>query len=200
MLRIAFWFLFWGMVFMQTYFALGFRRSGEWVTAFRMDVDFEGWGYNLIRLIRSIALITFLVLYAINPPWMETLTMPLPTWLRWAGVALGVISLVLYAWSRATLGRAWSSHLQTREKHQLVTTGPYAKIRHPIYLSILIFWVSLALVTANLFFFVFLVISGIDLGLRIPKEEQMLTKTFGEDYKAYVQRTGRLFPNIKRPK
>jgi protein-S-isoprenylcysteine O-methyltransferase Ste14 len=53
---------------------------------------------------------------------------------------------------------------------------------------------SIALITANWFLVLFLVISIIDLGLRIPKEEQMLVDEFGDKYEAYIQRTGRLLP------
>lgn len=53
---------------------------------------------------------------------------------------------------------------------------------------------SIALVTANWFFIALLVVSVVVLALRIPKEEQMLIEVFGDEYKAYMQRTGGLFP------
>jgi protein-S-isoprenylcysteine O-methyltransferase Ste14 len=53
---------------------------------------------------------------------------------------------------------------------------------------------SIALVTASWFFIALLVVSIVVLALRIPKEEQMLIETFGEEYKKYMQRTGGLFP------
>lgn len=120
--------------------------------------------------------------------------MPFPNWLRWLGVALGVVSLTFYAWSRQTLGQEWSSILRVRTKPQLITTGPYARIRHPIYLAMMGFLTSLALITVNWFMIAFLVVSIVDLALRIPKEEQMMIEVFGGEYKAYMQRTGRLIP------
>jgi protein-S-isoprenylcysteine O-methyltransferase Ste14 len=192
--RIAFWVLFGGLIVVQVYFASRVRRAGERVAADRQAIEREGWGYAVVRAIGSLSLIAFLVLYAINPPWMGVLSVPLPDWLRWAGVALGAISFVLYGWSQATLGRAWSPHLQTRKKHSLVTTGPYARIRHPIYLALLGFLTGIALVTANLFFIALLVVSIVVLALRIPKEEQMMIEEFGDEYRAYIQRTGGLLP------
>ena len=189
--RIAFWSVFGGMVFMQAYFASRVRQAGERVAAGGKAIEREGWGCAVVRAIRSISLIAFLVLYAINPPWLGVLSVPLPDWLRWVGAALGVVSLAVYAWSRATLGKEWSSHLQMREKHHLVTTGPYAWIRHPIYLALMGFLTGIALVTANCFIIAFLVVSVVDLALRIPKEEQMMIEEFGDEYKAYMQRTGR---------
>lgn len=192
--RISFWILFGGMIVMQVYFATRVRGAGERVAADREAIEREGWGYAVVRGISSLLLIAFLVFYGINPSWMGALMVPLPHWLRWAGVALSAIAFVLYGWSQAILGRAWSPHLQMREKHSLVTTGPYARIRHPMYLAMLGFLIGIAFVTANWFFIALLVISIVVLALRIPKEEQMMIEEFGSEYRAYMQRTGGLLP------
>ena len=192
--RIAFWVLFGGLIVMQIYFASRVRQAGERVTASQQAIQREGWGYVAVRSIASLALIAFLVLYAIHPPWFRVLSFPLSTWLRWIGVALGCASFGLYVWAQATLGKEWSPHLQRREIHYLVTTGPYARMRHPIYLAYLIFMASITLVTANWFFVALLVISIAVFAFRIPKEEQMLVEVFGEEYKAYMRKTGGLFP------
>jgi protein-S-isoprenylcysteine O-methyltransferase Ste14 len=81
-----------------------------------------------------------------------------------------------------------------REKHHLVTSGPYARMRHPIYSAYIIFMTSIALATANWFFIGLLGVSIVVFAFRIPKEEQMLIEVFGEEYKTYMQRTGGLFP------
>ena len=192
--RIVFWLLFGGLIVMQIYFASRVRQAGERVTASEQAIHREGWGYVVVRSIASLALLAFLVLYAFHPPWFRVLSFPLPTWLRWIGVALGCASFGLYIWSQYTLGKEWSPHLQMREIHYLVTTGPYARMRHPIYLAYLIFMASITLVTANWFFVALLVISIAVFAFRIPKEEQMLVEVFGEEYKAYVRKTGGLFP------
>ena len=192
--RIAFWLIFGGMIVLQVYFASRVRLAGECMDADSTAIEREGWGWVVVRAIRSISLIAFLVLYAINPPRLRVLSAPFPDWFRWMGAALGVVCLAIYAWSRTALGKEWSSNLLMREKHQLVTTGPYAWIRHPIYLALMGFLISIALITANWFLIVLIVVSIVDLALRIPKEEQMMIEEFGDEYKAYMQRTGRLFP------
>jgi len=192
--RIAFWILFGGLVVMQVYFASRVRQLGERVKADRQAIEREGWGYAIVRAISSLALIGFLVLYAINPPWLDKLVVPFPDWLRWLGIALGVVSFMLYIWAQATLGKAWSPHLQTRAEHHLITTGPYARIRHPMYLALIGFMTGIALITANWFFLILLAISIVILALRIPKEEQMMIEQFGEMYRTYMQRTGSLLP------
>lgn len=190
----AFWVLFGGLVVMQIHFARRVQQKGERVTADRTAIEREGWGYVVVRSISSLALIAFFVFYAINPPWFGILSVPLPTWLRWAGVALGVVSFFFYVWSQATLGKEWSFHLQTRQEHHLVVTGPYARIRHPIYLALIAFLTSITLVSANWFFVVLLAISIIVLVRRIPKEEAMMIQEFGDEYRVYMRRTGQLLP------
>ena len=195
--RIAFWVLFGGLIVMQVYFASRIHRAGERVKADREAIEREGWWYAVVRGIGSLALIGFLVLFAIDPPWLDVLSVPLPDWLRWAGIALGVVSFGFYGWSQATLGKAWSPHLQKmRQEHALVTSGPYARIRHPIYLALLGFLTGIVLLTADWFFITLLVVSLAVLALHIPKEEQMMIEDFGEEYEAYMARTGRLFPRL----
>jgi protein-S-isoprenylcysteine O-methyltransferase Ste14 len=139
-------------------------------------------------------LIALLVLYAINSPWMEALSIPLPGWLRWVGFALGLASLALWTWTQAALGKEWSPQLQLREEHHLVTTGPYARVRHPLYTAMFGWGTALALVTANWVFVVLAVAVIAGLFTRVPKEEQMMIEEFGEEYRAYMKRTGRFFP------
>jgi len=194
--RIGFWLLFGGMMVMQIYFVSRVRQAGERVTADRGAIQREGWWYAVVRAIGSLALIIFLILYAIKPDWFDFLVVPLPDWLRWTGFALGILSFGLYAWAQATLGKEWSPHLQMRAKHNLVTTGPYARIRHPIYLALIGFLTGIALVSANWFFIALLLVSIVVLALRIPKEEQMLIEEFGEEYQTYMQSTGSLFPKF----
>lgn len=86
--------------------------------------------------------------------------------------------------------------MQMQTEHHLVTTGPYARIRHPIYLALLGFLASLALVSANWCFIVVLAFSIVDLSLRMPREEQMMIGEFGEEYEDYMEKTGRLFPRL----
>ena len=192
--RVAFWLVFGWMIAVQAYFACRARLLEGRATGTRTTIKREGWGYTAARAVRSLSLVVFLVLYAINLPWLGMLWVPFPDWLRWMGVGLATGGCVVYAWSRATLGKEWSSRLQTREQHRLVTSGPYAWMRHPIYAALMGFLSGLALVTANWFFIAIFVLSAVDLILRIPKEERMMIEKFGEEYKAYMQRRGRFFP------
>jgi protein-S-isoprenylcysteine O-methyltransferase Ste14 len=189
----SFWVLFGWMIVFQVYYAAWVRRIGGKRPPDSSALERERWLLIVIR-IRSFLLITFLVLYILNPPWIGVFSLPFPGWSRWIGLVTGVLSLIFYGWSRGTLGKVWSSYLQLQKEHFLVTTGPYARVRHPIYLAIVCYLFSITLVAANWLLFAFLVVSVVVLSVRIPKEEQMMIERFGEEYKAYMRRTGRLFP------
>ncbi len=192
----AFWILFIGVFVMRIFFALRVRRAGERVMPDREAVAREGRGMFAVRVVLFFLLIGWLALYATNPSWMETLSIPFPDWLRCAGFALGLTSLGFWSWVQVVLGKEWSPQLQLREEHHLVTKGPYSRIRHLLYTGMLGCGISLALVTANWVFLVLAVAVIAGLFVRVPKEEQMMVEEFGEEYKSYMQRTGRFFPKL----
>ena len=198
--RIAFWVLFGGVIVMRLYFSLQVRRAGERLMPDHQAIEREGRGMFATRVLMGFYLVAWLVLYAINPPWMKVLSVPFTGWLRWVGFALGLVSLGFWIWTQVALGKEWSPQLQLRQEHHLVTTGPYARIRHPLYTAMFGYGTSLALVTANWVFIVFAVMIIAGSAARVPREEQMMIKEFGEKYKAYMQKTGKFFPTRVRPK
>lgn len=192
--QFGFWLLFGGLIIIQIYFVSRVRQVGEGVGADQKTIEHESLGYIIVRIIASLALIGFLVLYALNPIWLNVLSVPFPNWLRWLGIGLGCASFILYIWALATLGKEWSPNLQTRKNHHLVTTGPYARMRHPLYSAYIIFMTSIALLTANCFFIALLAVLIIVLVRRIPMEEKILVETFGEEYRIYMKKTKGLIP------
>jgi len=192
--RILFWVLLGLVLLMRAYFSVRVRRAGERLLPDREAVRREGRGTFVARVMLFFFLIAWLVLYAWNPPWLGVLAIPLPPWLRWVGFALGLASLAFWTWVQAVLGKHWSAQLQLREEHHLVTAGPYARVRHPLYTAMFGFGVSLALVTANWVFVGLAVLVVAGLIARAPREEQMMVEEFGEEYRAYVRRTGRFLP------
>jgi protein-S-isoprenylcysteine O-methyltransferase Ste14 len=92
------------------------------------------------------------VLYAINQAWMQALAIQLPDWLRGLGFGIGLFSIALVVWAQLELGRQFSPQLQLRQGHHLVTSGPYAHVRHPLYTGLHAFGLSMGLVSASWFF------------------------------------------------
>ena len=74
-----------------------------------------------------------LVLYVVNPEWIAWAALPIPDWLRMFGVLVAVAGFALLQWSHRALGRNWSDQPRITQSQTLTISGPYRRIRHPIY-------------------------------------------------------------------
>jgi protein-S-isoprenylcysteine O-methyltransferase Ste14 len=195
--RIVFVVLLSMLLAMRFYFVARVRRSGGRLMPGREAVVREGgWPVLALRVLVFFLLIAFLAMYIGGVAWLDGLRFPLPDWVRWVGAGLGAVSVIFWTWTQIMLDTQWSAQLQLAEGHQLVTTGPYARIRHPLYTAMCGWAVALALLTANWFFVGVAVLSILAVFLRVPREEQMMLEAFGGEYRAYMQRTGRLLPRL----
>ncbi len=195
--RAAFLILIAGLLVMRVYFMLRVRQAGERVLPDGQAIEREGRGVFAARVVAFFVLMASLTLYVLGSPWMgwlQALAIPFPGWLRWAGFALGLASLGLWTWTQAVLGKEWSPQLQVREEHRLVTGGPYARVRHPMYTAMIAMGIAFVLVTANWCFVLLAAAMIAGLVSRVPREEQMMLQAFGEEYRAYMHRTGRFLP------
>jgi len=195
--RIAFVILLAGLFAMRFYFILKVRQAGELLLPDKGAVEREGGHIVLIaRVVVFLLLIAFLVMYIIGMAWIDGFSFRLPAWLRWTGFALGLLSLAFWTWTQVMLDTQWSAQLQLRKEHHLVTNGPYARIRHPLYAAMFAWAIALALLTANWIFVAMAVLTVAGTVARVPKEEQMMLEAFGYTYKVYMQRTGRSFSKL----
>lgn len=157
-------------------------------------------GQRLLLPLRLLGLIALLPLfgYLINPEWVAWARFILPGWLRWlgAGIALGTIP-ALYA-VFATIGNNISPTEATRAGHQLRTSGPYRWIRHPLYTFGTLLMVALMLLTGLWWLGLFLLPAVVALIWRTRYEEANLLARFGDEYRLYMQRTGRFLPKLGR--
>jgi protein-S-isoprenylcysteine O-methyltransferase Ste14 len=125
----------------------------------------------------------------------------LPSFVPWCGAAVMVAALWLFWRSHSDLGLNWSVTLAMRKEHELITDGVYRSIRHPMYASIWLWGLAQALMLQNwLAGFSALVSFAPMYFLRTPAEEQMMSEFFGQQYRDYMGRTGRLFPRMKDAK
>ncbi len=195
--RIAFLALLTALFAMRAYFMIKVRRSGGRLTPDDGAIQREGGrGVFAVRVVGFFLLMAFIAMYIAGMAWIDAFSFPLLVWLRWAGFALGLLSVAFWTWTQVELDTQWSAQLQLTKGHHLVTTGPYARIRHPLYSGMLGWCVGLVLLTANWIFVGLAVLSLGGLAWRVPKEEQMMLDAFGDEYKAYMQRTGRFFPRL----
>jgi protein-S-isoprenylcysteine O-methyltransferase Ste14 len=132
--------------------------------------------------------------YMINPAWMAWASLPLPAWLRWAGVGGALAAIPLLYWMFTSLGKNITDTVVTRQEHTLVIHGPYRWVRHPLYSFAALFFLSLSLIAANWFIAAMIGLTFLMIAIRTPIEEAKLVERFGDDYRAYMQRTGRFLP------
>ncbi len=129
--------------------------------------------------------------------WLDFANYSLPAWAGWLGVALLLGALFVFWRAHADLGLNWSPSLEIREKHELITKGIYGIIRHPMYASQWLWVIAQPLLLQNwiaglvnlLIFIPFYI-------LRVQAEEKMMIDKFGEDYRAYMKRTGGVIPKV----
>jgi protein-S-isoprenylcysteine O-methyltransferase Ste14 len=173
-----------------------YRRVRSQATGETLDRRQEGPFILFTLRPAGIASMAGVVAFVVSPASMAWSAVPLPAWARWTGVAIGLIAGVLLTWTLSTLGENLTDTVVTRSKHTLVTTGPYAWVRHPFYVSAALAILANSLVTANWFVFVTGLIAFTLLVIRCRKEEENLIARFGEAYGAYARRTGRFLPRI----
>jgi protein-S-isoprenylcysteine O-methyltransferase Ste14 len=153
---------------------------------------------NLLLGLLMVALIVFPLIYSITN-WLNFANYILPDLLGWLGVFILTSSLFVFARSHMDLKANWSPSLEIRQDHELVTKGIYRTIRHPMYASLWLGAIAQILLLQNwiagplnlLLFTAFYF-------LRVPAEEKMMLDTFGDQYREYMNKTGRVFPRLSK--
>jgi protein-S-isoprenylcysteine O-methyltransferase Ste14 len=114
----------------------------------------------------------------------------------WSGAAVTGSGLLFAVWARRHLGKNWSQAVTLKEGHELITTGPYALVRHPIYTGFLLGFVGCAVALGEWrgLLAVALVFGALWRKLRL--EETWMRAQFGESYKAYSRRVAALVPYV----
>jgi protein-S-isoprenylcysteine O-methyltransferase Ste14 len=149
-------------------------------------------------VIAALTTIVFGLEYILAPGFFQfTYIFRYPDWLRWLGFAMLTLGILLLWFAHYHLGRSFSSFVAMKQGQAFVNTGPYRYIRHPIYTAYFLNYLGGGLLASNIVLtlvpeicFCIMVI------LRIGKEEDMLLAEFGEQYQAYMSKTGRFLPFI----
>lgn len=167
---------------------------------FKILIEAEGHLGALLLLGQAAILFAGFIIYLFYTskyPWLQ---LPIPSIARYIGFLIGIPGFLLLAWTHYILDKYWSVTIEFREEHKLVEDGPYKWIRHPMYTAHIIYFLSWLLTTANTLFLANYLLTLTIIAKRIPKEEKALIQEFGQKYKTYMQRTGRLIPKITKRK
>lgn len=136
-----------------------------------------------------------ILLFAFNPAWLSWTSLPLPLWMRWLGVAIALVGFALLQWAQNTLGKNWSDTPRMIEEQSLIISGPYQFIRHPIYTAFYFILGTTLLISANwLIGLTWVGMTVLEISSRIDFEENLMLEYFGDQYRNYMKRTGRLLP------
>lgn len=114
---------------------------------------------------------------------------------QWTGVALCLAGFAFAFWARAHLGRNWGMPMSLRQGHELVTSGPYAYVRHPIYSGIMLAMIGSALAVGVLWLALFVLYFAYFL-FSARTEEKMMLAQFPDTYPQYRRRTKMLIPLV----
>jgi protein-S-isoprenylcysteine O-methyltransferase Ste14 len=154
----------------------------------------------ILRVLIIYLLILFIILYTFAPFLISWAQLPSLSVVRWIGVALSILTIPFLIWVGRTLGRHVSGDLELRNGHILVNTGPYSRVRHPMYTVYFVFNITMLLVAANWLLMLLIIFGIFVLYGRVIAEEKMMINQFGAEYRAYMKRTGRLLPCLRQAK
>jgi protein-S-isoprenylcysteine O-methyltransferase Ste14 len=151
------------------------------------------------RVFRLLVYLTAIVLFAttrIPLRWLYLQLWPSGFWLFWLGAAITVAGLLFAVWAREHLGRNWSRSVTIKQGHELITTGPYAVVRHPIYTGTLAGFLGMAIAVSQVRGFLAFALIFLVLWLKLRMEEQWMRSQFGETYATYARQTAALVPYL----
>jgi protein-S-isoprenylcysteine O-methyltransferase Ste14 len=150
----------------------------------------------------------FFFLFVIIGTWGATILKIRTTWFSFAdfsvlpgvnglGIFIYISGLMLLAHSHRQLKRNWSPIIEINQQQELVTSGAYRLIRHPIYAAVWLMVIAQVLVVNNFILGLTGVLSFFLLyNHRVNKEEQMMAAHFGKEFAIYCETRGRLLPNL----
>jgi protein-S-isoprenylcysteine O-methyltransferase Ste14 len=154
--------------------------------------------FIISRAILGTPLLIAVLLYIFRPEYQTWMQIDLPPAVRALGVLTAAVSLILLVWVHRVLGRNFHTSIVIKRDHRLVTEGPYRLIRHPMYVTYLVFFISMFLISKNVI--IGLCGAGIMLILmtfRLQYEEALLIKRFPNDYPHYQEKTPRFIPGLR---
>jgi protein-S-isoprenylcysteine O-methyltransferase Ste14 len=175
------------------YYRLRARMTGEAISRQQ-----EGRLVMLMRVLYGIPILLSFLAYMINPMWMSWSKFTLFPWARWVGVGLGITCIPLSWLVFFSIGSNISETVLTKRNHEMVTSGPYHWVRHPLYSVSILLFVACSLIASNWWKMSFTAMALVLIVLVvIPREEEALVAKFEDAYMDYRKQVGKLLPRIR---
>jgi protein-S-isoprenylcysteine O-methyltransferase Ste14 len=151
---------------------------------------------RILRVFIFLIAIALLSIPRIPLPWLYVRLWPAGYWPFWLGATLTIVGLLFAVWAREHLGRNWSRSVTIKQGHELITTGAYAVVRHPIYTGILTGFLGMAIAISQVRGFIVFVLIFLVFWLKLRLEERWMRSQFGETYATYARHTAALVPYL----
>jgi protein-S-isoprenylcysteine O-methyltransferase Ste14 len=149
---------------------------------------------GILRALAFVVVIVILSTTRIPLPWLYRQLWPSGIWSFWIGAGVTVMGILFAVWARQHLGSNWSSAVTIKQGHELITSGPYALVRHPIYTGILTGFLGTAIAVAQVRGVIGFVLIFSVLWSKLRMEEEWMRSEFGETYSTYAHQTAALVP------
>ncbi len=151
---------------------------------------------RLVQIIFMAAAYTLMFNNRLRYGWLATRFVPASPAIGMIGLAATVAGIAFAIWARWHLGENWSATVTLKEGHELIRTGPYRRIRHPIYTGMLLAFVGTALALGEYRALISVGIVLFAFYIKAKKEERFLTQEFGEKFREHARYTGMFFPKF----
>lgn len=150
------------------------------------------------RVLRVIMFAAGIVLISARLPaaWLNLQLWPQGRFTFWLGFALTLAGLLFSVWARVHLGRNWSRSVTIKEDHELIVTGPYALVRHPIYSGLFLAFLGTVLAIDATRAVLGFALVALPLWFKLRLEEKWMRVEFGAAYEAYSERVAALVPYL----
>jgi len=156
----------------------------------------ESLSSRLLHIVPLILAVLLLVAQKVPVALLRERFLPLAEWPFWLGLLITAAGMLLSVWARLHLGRNWSGLVTIKEGHELITSGPYALVRHPIYTGLLMAFLGTAVAIGDWRGLLALAMATVALWRKLRFEERWMRQEFGDAYAVYSRRVAALVPFI----
>lgn len=191
---------------MSFYHAIKWSIEAAWITfcaywlimAFSVKRTVKRQSLSSRALHIAVGVLTYMLLFTDRLAWGPLAWRFVPDSRAWAmaGVVLTWAGAALAIWARAILGGNWSATVTVKQDHNLVRSGPYWAVRHPIYSGLLLAGLGTALAVAEVHSLLAVAIGLLGFRAKSRLEERFMIEQFGREYEEYRQHSWALVPFV----
>jgi protein-S-isoprenylcysteine O-methyltransferase Ste14 len=130
------------------------------------------------------------------PPPLNDMVVPHTDTIRFAGAVVCASGLFVTIWARRTLAGNWSSDVTFKKDHELIRTGPYRFVRHPIYTGLLIMSLGTAMEIGQMHSWLSILVTVVGFWIKLKQEERLMLRHFPAQYPVYQKEVKALVPFV----